>query len=154
MRVTDQQSVRRVQFTRQEKALRSIPPQVQGCQDSDHHLHVLHSLYFYHGYNMGCCSLMNVCSSEVDKLLLLRNWSISNKTENWRFYFLRIIVSSKFWRGFPASIYHSQGAHTLHTASQYDIKFRTRKNIAVQRMIQNKSFTFLQIQINSASVRK
>ena len=81
MRVTDQQSVKRVQFTRQEKALRSIPPQVQGCQDSDHHLHVLHSLYFYHGYNLGCYSLLNVCSSEVDKLLLRRNWSISNESE-------------------------------------------------------------------------
>ena len=147
MWVTDQQSVRRVQFTRQEKALRSIPPQVQGCQDSDHHLHVLHSL-------MGIIVYWMYVFSEVDKLLLLRNWSISNKTENWRFYFLRIIVSSKFWRGFPASIYYPQGAHTLHTASQYDIKFRTWKNIAVQRMIQNKSFTFLQIQINSASVRK
>ena len=147
MWVTDQQSVRRVQFTRQEKALRSIPPQVQGCQDSDHHLHVLHSL-------MGIIVYWMYVFSEVDKLLLLRNWSISNKTENWRFYFLRIIVSSKFWRGFPASIYHSQGAHTLHTASQYNIKFRTRKNIVLQRKIQNKSFTFLQIQINSASVRK
>ena len=72
-------------------------------------MYYIHSIFIM-GYNMRrCFSLLNVCSSEVDNLLLRRNWSISNKTEpkillsanNFivRYYFLRIIVSSKFWRG-------------------------------------------------------
>ena len=94
---------------------------------------------------MGCYSLLNVCSSEIDKLLLWRNLSISNISEQKILLSANNCIKQVLKGGFrllyitpKGLIPYTQHLNMISSLEQEKILFYNEK-------VQNKSFTFFKI---------
>ena len=107
-------------------------------------MYYIHSIFIM-GYNMGCYSLLNVCSSEIDKLLLWRNWSISNISEQ------KILLSSNncimqvLKGGFRLLYITPKGLIPYTQHLNMISSLEQEKVLLYKEKVQNKSFTFFKI---------